>query len=66
MKEKKHLDYSENILNYIKKEPGLSFRQLRFRLEMNESTLNRNLKNMIKLGLVKKERLRYFHEQHRI
>lgn len=53
--------YKEEILEYIKKEPGLTFRQLKFRLEMNESTLNRNLNNLIKLKFIRKSKdKRYF------
>ena len=59
--EKRHLDADEIVLSYIKSNPGLTFRQLRFRLDMNESVLNNNLKTLIKHGLVRKsEDLRYF------
>ncbi len=61
MVEKSHLDYKENILEFIRKNPGLTFRQLRFRLDMNESTLNRNIINLTKLGYIRKsDDLRYF------
>ena len=51
----------EEVLEYIAKEPGLIFRQLRFRLEMNESTLNKALINLTKHNLIKKDNeFRYF------
>lgn len=51
----------DEILEFIQKNPGLTFRQIRFRLEMNEGTLNRNLKNLLKLELIRKsEDKRYF------
>lgn len=56
------LEYKkEEVLSYVAKEPGLSFRQLRFRLDMNESTLNRALINLAKHDLIKKDKeFRYF------
>lgn len=47
-------DYKTEILEFIAKEPGKSFRQLRFMLELNEGTLNRALINLIKLELIEK------------
>lgn len=59
--EKRHLNQDEVLLIYIKNNPGLSFRQIRFRLEMNESVLNNNLKTLIKHNLIRKSNdLRYF------
>lgn len=54
-------DKKEDILNYIKTNPGLSFRQIRWRLELNESTLNRALINLTKSEFIRKDKeLRYF------
>lgn len=54
-------DYKTEILEFIKKEPGKSYRQIRFMLELNESTLNKALINLIKLDLVeKRENKTYF------
>ena len=51
----------EKIFEYIRLNPGLSFRQIRFRLDLNESTLNKALIYLIKSNLVKKtEDKRYF------
>ena len=59
--EKRHLDNDEIVFNYIRTNPGLTFRQIRFRLDMNESVLNNNLKTLIKHELVRKsEDLGYF------
>ena len=56
--------YDEIIFDFIKRNPGLTFRQLRFRLEMNESTLNNNLKSLLKHNLIKKtEEKRYFDDK---
>lgn len=44
----------EEILNFIKKNPHLTFRQIRFYMELNESTLNKALINLLKLDLIKK------------
>jgi len=60
------IDYTnkDNLLDYIRKNPGFTFRQLRFRLEMNESTLNNNLKSLLKREFLKKDNeLRYFIKQ---
>ena len=45
----------EDIFEFIKNNPGLSFRQIRFRLEINESTLNKALILLIKSDLVRKK-----------
>mgnify|MGYP001570611243 CR=1 FL=1 len=59
--EKKHLSNDEIIFDFIKKNPGLSFRQIRFRLEMNEGVLNNNLKSLIKHDFIeKRSNLTYF------
>jgi len=59
--EKRHLDNKEIILDFIKKEPGRTFRQIRFFLEMNEGTLNKALISLIKTDFVRKsEDKRYF------
>jgi len=51
----------EEILEFIQKEPGKSFRQIRFMLDLNEGTLNRALINLIKLNLIeKRENKTYF------
>mgnify|MGYP001571229332 CR=1 FL=1 len=67
MKDSLETDYTDkdNLLNWIKNNQGLTFRQIRFRLEMNEGTLNNSLKNLIKLGLIfKTEDKRYFYYKH--
>ena len=51
----------EEILEYIYLNPGLTFRQINFRLELNEGTLNRALINLTKLNFIRKsEDKRYF------
>ncbi|KKK75246.1 hypothetical protein LCGC14_2875600 [marine sediment metagenome] len=47
-------DKKEEILSYIAKNPGLTFRQIRFRLDLNESTLNRALIYLAKSSLLEK------------
>ena len=44
----------EEILNYIKFHPGLKFKHLLIRLELNEATLDRNLKILIKFKSIRK------------
>ena len=44
----------DEVLSFIKKNPGLTFRQLRFYLETNESTLNNNLNILLKHDLIRK------------
>lgn len=59
--EKRHLNNKELIYNYIKTNPGLTFRQIGFRMELNESTLNKALINLIKTEFIRKsEDKRYF------
>ncbi len=54
-------DKKEEILSYIALNPGLTFRQIRFRLELNESTLNKALINLTKSEFIRKDKeLRYF------
>ena len=54
-------DKKEEILSYIAKNPGLTFRQIRFRLDLNESTLNRALIYLAKSSFIRKDKeLRYF------
>ena len=61
--EKRHLGNKEIILDLITREPGLIFRQLRFRLELNESTLNKALVGLIKSEFIRKsEDKRYFNK----
>ena len=51
----------EEILEYIRLNPGLTFRQIRFRLELNEGTLNRAIINLTKSEFIRKDKeLRYF------
>jgi len=44
----------EQIHQFIKKNPNLTFKRIRFFLELNESTLNNALKSLIKSELIEK------------
>lgn len=51
----------EEILEFIWLNPGLTFKQINFRLELNESTLNKALISLIKLEFIRKSKdKRYF------
>lgn len=45
----------EEIYQFIKQNPGLTFKRIRFFLELNESTLNNALKSLIKSGFIEKK-----------
>ena len=48
------LNYKDEIMEYIHLNPGLTYRQLKFRLELNESTLNKALIKLIKTDFIRK------------
>ena len=55
----------DELLEYVKKNPGLKFKHLLARLEINEATLNKNLQSLLKHKLIRKsEDKRYFAKWH--
>ncbi len=45
----------EKIFEFIRKNPGLTFKRIRFFLELNEGTLNRALRSLIKSEFIEKK-----------